>query len=286
MAAHFIVNGRVQCPVDEAERQYNLQAAFPDYPQVRQGWIAKSEQLKAQRQPLLDLAYGSQPLQTLDLYKAANPGRPLLVFIHGGYWQGGDKADVSFMARPFLEADINVALLNYSLAPHSPIEDMMAEMRQAFGWLAARAAEFGFDAKAISVMGHSAGGHLATTTASYAARPESGLPVFRQVISISGVHDLPPLLPSSVNKALGLDQARAEALSPLTHPAPEGSVVYTLVGQNETLQFHAQSLALRQAWPQVKAHYEVADTDHFTILDVLADSASEHSRRMVEAVLA
>src|SRR5690625_5157856 len=281
-----IVNGRVVCPADQAEGQYNLRAAFPHYPQQREGWLEKGKPLKQEFSPILDLAYGDQPLQTLDLYKSSEANKPLFIFVHGGYWQGGDKADVSFLARPFIEAGINVALPNYSLAPDARIEEMVAEMRAMLAWLQNRASEYHYNADAISLMGHSAGGHLVSTLAADAAQGLDGLNPVRQVFSVSGVHDLPPLLPSSVNNALGLDQERAEALSPVTMPAPEATEVYTIVGDLETEQCHAQSLLLHEAWPMVKAHYEVEASDHFTILDVLADPKSSHAQRLVAAIQA
>src|SRR5690606_15847013 len=134
----------------------------------------------------------------------------------------------------------------------------------------------------IAIMGHSAGGHLAAAIAAQAG--QGGLPGIRHVFAVSGVFDLPPLLPSSINNALQLDLTRAESLSPITLPAPAHTQVRTLVGGNETRQFHLQSQALGQVWPVV-AHYSVPDTDHFTILNVLADSTSQLTRDLVAALL-
>jgi len=274
---------RVNCPTEESEAQYNLRVAFPSYPQTRETWIAASRELERKAKPTLDLAYGDEPLQKLDYY-AAQPNGPLLVFVHGGYWQGGDKADVGFIAGPYIEAGINVAVVNYSLAPQARIEQMVAEVRQSLVWLASQAAQQGFDAGRISLMGHSAGGHLVAMMVARTDRAApAGMPAIANVFPISGVFDLPPLLPSSINTALGLDQPRAEALSPLAWPGPQDTYIHTFVGAGETDQFHRQSETLGKAWT-VARHDSVPDTDHFTVLNVLADASSEYVRAIIAAI--
>lgn len=274
---------RVQCPAEDSEAQYNLRVAFPSYPQTRETWIAASRELERKAKPTLDLAYGSEPLQKLDYYAAAQNG-PLLVFVHGGYWQGGDKADVGFIAKPYIEAGINVAVVNYSLAPQAKIEDMVAEVRNSLVWLASQAVQLGFDAGRVSLMGHSAGGHLVSMMVARTNSPvPAGMPSIASVFPISGVFDLPPLLPSSINTALGLDQHRAEALSPLAWPGPQGTYVHTFVGAGETDQFHRQAEALGKGWT-VARHDSVPGTDHFTVLNVLGDPSSEYARAIVAAI--
>jgi len=274
---------RVHCPTEESEAQYNLRVAFPSYPQTRETWIAASRELERKAKPTLDLAYGDEPLQKLDYY-AAQPNGPLLVFVHGGYWQGGDKADVGFVSRPYVQAGIDVAVINYSLAPAATIEAMVAEVRQSLTWLADNAAGLGFDPRRISLMGHSAGGHLVSMMVAGTPDNAAGMPAIDYVFPISGVFDLAPLRASSVNDALGLDEARAEALSPVAWPGPAQARVHTFVGANETQQFHFQSEALGQAWSVAK-HDSVPGTHHFTVLDVMGDPASAYARAVIDAIL-
>jgi len=274
---------RVQCPVEESERQYNLREAFPTYPQTRETWVKASQELVAKVSPQIDLAYGDGPLQKLDYFNAQS-GAPLLVFVHGGYWQGGDKADVNFMAGPYIAAGINVAVINYSLAPEARIEQMVAEVQRSLVWLNSQAGNLGFDPARVSLMGHSAGGHLiAMMVARTNERAPEGMPAIVNLFPISGVFDLPPLLPSSINNALALDQVRAEALSPLAWPGPDNTYIHTFVGAGETEQFHVQSETLGQAW-KVARHDSVPDTDHFTILNVLADGSSEYAKSVIAAI--
>jgi len=279
-----VMLGRVQCPPQDSEAGYNLRVAFPDFPQVLQGWQSASRELLLKQRPAVDIAYGDQALQNLDFYRAPANNTPLLVFVHGGYWQGGDKADVGFIAAPYIQAGISVAVINYSLAPAARIEDMVVEVRNALRWLRDNAEHLSVNPRRISLMGHSAGGHLVTMMAA-SDEANDDLPVFEHVFGISGVYDVPPLVPSSINNALGLDAARAEALSPIAKAAPKTTRVHTFVGENETEQFHLQAAALAQSWGQaVVAHYSVPDTHHFTVLDLLGDPASIYSQTVVKAI--
>lgn len=283
MTSSVSSGARVQCPVEQSEDQYNLRQAFPDYPQVSEQWKAASLALRQAVQPQVDLAYGSEPLQKLDYFSSGEADAPLLVFVHGGYWQGGDKADVSFVGAPYLKAGINVASINYSLAPAARIEDMVIEVRRAIIWLAEQAQTLGFDVNRISLMGHSAGGHLVSSMVAQ-GMVEDGLPPIQNVFAVSGVFDLPPLVPSSINNALELDSDRAEALSPITRKGPEATRVYTIIGGDETRQFHEQSEALARVWNVVE-HINVPNTHHFTVMNVLGDPDSPFSQRVVQAIL-
>lgn len=275
--------GKVHCPVEISEKQYNLRAAFPDYPKVREGWVSATQALK-QCADWQTHAYGTEPLQNLDFYSTGDAKAPLLVFVHGGYWQGGDKDDVGFIATPYLRAGIAVAVINYSLAPQARVETMVQEVHAALRWLVNQASTLGFDANRVSLMGHSAGGHLVSMmVAGTGADGKSQAPAIANVFPISGVFDIEPLLPSSVNQALGLDVERAAQLSPVSWPGPQQVYLHTFVGADETEQFHEQSAALARVW-QVAAHDSVPATHHFTVLDELADPDSVYSQAVVSRI--
>ena len=151
---------RMTQPVLDA--QYNIRAQIPDFAELGESWKVRSEAVRAALggNAHIDLAYGDAPLQKLDLFLCGQAGRPLVVFIHGGYWRAQDKSEFSYVAEPFVADGINLAVINYRLAPHATMDDIVADVRDALAWLYRNAVTYGFDANRIAVTGSSAGGHL------------------------------------------------------------------------------------------------------------------------------
>lgn len=114
---------------------------------------------------LRDLAYveGGHTRQKLDLYIPPKPAGPLLVWIHGGGWRGGDKKNPPALAA--LEQGVTVASIEYRLSQHALFPAQIEDCKAAIRWLRAHAAEYGYDPKKIAVWGASAGGHLAALLA-------------------------------------------------------------------------------------------------------------------------
>ena len=138
------------------------------------------------------------------------------MFIHGGYWRALDKADFAFVAPPFVAQGIAVAVVNYDLCPDVSIATIVDECRRAVAWLAREGRAHGAGADRIVVGGHSAGGHLAAMMLAtdwrcgrLRARPVAA------GVSLSGVHDLAPLVQFSFNADFRLDDAEAARLSPV-----------------------------------------------------------------------
>jgi len=144
-----------------------------------------------------DFAYGADDKQKLDVYTSpsAVAGKPILIFVHGGAFVGGDKGGA---ASPFYDNVLIWAAkngmvgvnINYRLAPAAPYPAGIEDLGAAIKWVEANAAKYGGDPKKIFIWGHSAG---ASHVADYVAHPElwgrasSGL---AGAISTSAVYDL------------------------------------------------------------------------------------------------
>ena len=149
----------------ELDAAYNNRAVEPRLESIKQDWDRRSKELYARARVTRDLAYGSQPRQRLDYFHAGSKGRPTLAFIHGGYWQWNEKEPHAFVAEGPLARDLNVALIEYTLAPAASMEGIVAEIRAALGWLAARLQTELGAGPGLVVSGHSAGGHLTAMSA-------------------------------------------------------------------------------------------------------------------------
>jgi arylformamidase len=111
----------------------------------------------------LNIPYGENELQKLDVYAPAGAkNAPIVLFVHGGEWTRGDKANVSFKPKFFNEQKIVFASTNYRLAPAATHPAHVSDVAAAIGWLHKHAGEFGGDPQKIFLMGHSAGCHLVT----------------------------------------------------------------------------------------------------------------------------
>ena len=259
----------------DCEANYNLRARHPDALTLMAGWQRHAAQARETLAYCADERFGETAHESIDVFPAARHAAPTVLFIHGGYWQAGDKHDVSFVAPLLVQRGIAVAINNYALAPDASLDTMVAQTRNALHWLHRHAARFGIDANRLYVMGHSAGGHLAAmmlTTHGVANSVANGVaaPV-RAAIALSGVFDLVPLVNTSINRALGLDEASAQRLSPARLVRHSDSPIHTLVGDGETRGFHEQRTLLSRQWPGVHHLAPVAGRHHYDILDLFRE---------------
>ncbi len=138
---------------DELNRQYRLARLVPDLDAVLAGYARASAAARARFPVRTDLRYGPEGPQTLDLFPGSRPGAPLLVFVHGGFWQESGKEAAAFPAPGLLAGGVAFAALGYGLAPRYRLEEMVATTARAVRWLAAHAAGLGVDPARIHLAG-------------------------------------------------------------------------------------------------------------------------------------
>ena len=148
-----------------------------------------------------DIPYGSLPGERLDLLKPSEPDAPVLLFIHGGYWQSLDKDDYAFALEPLVSAGALVASVNYTLCPEITLDGLVDQVRAACAWTWRHARDHGGDSSRLHVTGHSAGGHLTAMLAATdwpAFHDDLPRDMIRSAVPVSGLFDLEPLRSSSV----------------------------------------------------------------------------------------
>jgi arylformamidase len=227
------------------DADYNLRAAVAEHQSYFDRYDADSQAFRQRCPGRLDLAYGDSPRQVVDLFLPAPVRPPLLVFIHGGYWQRFDPKAFSFVAAQPLAAGAAVALIGYDLAPAVDLDAIVGQIRRGLAWLYRQGDGLGYDPGRMFVAGHSAGGHLAAMALAHDWAAD-GLPrdLIKGICAISGVFDLEPIRRCYLNEVLGLDVAQARRNSPLhLPPGPASCPVTVAVGATETAAFHAQSRA-------------------------------------------
>jgi acetyl esterase/lipase len=228
-------------------------------------WTARTAALAAKVGAQRDLRYGDGARHRIDFLPCGKAGRPTLFFIHGGYWQMSDKENYGVVAEGPLAHGVNVALVEYTLAPAIRMDAIVAEVKAALAWLRGRLGSLGAAADRLCVAGHSAGGHLTAMVA--------GEPGVSGAMPISGLFDLEPIRLSYINDKVGLDPAEAERNSPLRHIARTTPPQIVAVGGAELPELQRQSAEYYAALTArgLKAqHLVAAGHDHFSVLEELA----------------
>jgi arylformamidase len=273
----------------ERERQYSPSSCVAAIETFLDAYVARSRDAETRFRCQKNLLWGEQADETFDYFPAASAGAPLLVFIHGGYWQEHSKDESLFAAPDCLANGIAFAAIDYTLAPRATLGAIVQQCRRAIASLHRQAATLGFDARRIYVAGSSAGAHLAAMLLVAGSRAGYGLAddVVAGSVLLSGIYDIEPLTGTYIDAALHLTAEDAATLSPLRLKL--GRAVKTIVawGENETDEFKRQSRAfaaalVRSGFP-VSA-FEVAGANHFDIVFGLADRDSVLGKATIEMI--
>ncbi|MDB5591463.1 alpha/beta hydrolase [Enterovirga sp.] len=260
----------------DAEKAYNPRVTVPNVAEILAEWATRAAATRA-RLPLRTVSYGDHPREAVHLFRAPTP-RGLVVFIHGGYWRALAKEDFSWLAESFQAEGLSVALIGYPLCPEVSLPRLREGVRTAFATLYGELLPA--ERERILVTGHSAGGYLAAFLLATNWR-SLGLPEapISGVLPISGVFALAPLLQTSINEAVRLDPASADALS--LHQRRWGSraALAFAVGGDETAAFQDQSRAMAENWADLSPTLlTVPGRHHFDVVDELARPESELHR--------
>jgi hypothetical protein len=222
---------------------YNNLAAVTSSAKLLADWAARSASFREKHRGHLGLAYGERPR---DLAEGA--------VSHG----------------------LNVAVVEYTLAPEARMDRIVGEVRHAISWLHEHLGDYGADSGRIYVAGHSAGGHLTAMT--------MPLGEVRGGIAISGVYDLEPVRLNYLNEKLGLDEAEAQRNSPMLNFPPMAGPLIVTYGTAELPELCRQSIDYAQTWVGRGLPgrlLPIGWADHFTILETLAQPDGE----LMEALL-
>jgi arylformamidase len=261
------------------EVEYNNRARVPENPVLMAGWARGAAAYRELRKPSM-ISYGPGARNSIDFFAGDGQG-PIVVFIHGGYWQALDGSSFSHCARGLNAHGIDVAVPSYDLCPQVGVDTIISQMRAATRELARLG-------RPLVISGHSAGGHLAACMlATEWTSLDASLPkqLVIAVYSISGLFDLVPLVGTSVNKALQLDPASAKAVSPLFWRPPSHGSLDAVVGGNESAEYHRQSRVMAEGWGAAglpTRYSTLAGANHFTAIAPLADPDSAMVLRLKE----
>ena len=218
---------------------FRIRSHVSDFDAIVADILARGAETRERLPMIGDIAYGSGPSETLDLFfpeKRHEPA-PVHIFIHGGYWRMFSKRDYSLVAETVTKAGAIAVIVDYALMPAVRMETIVDQMRRARRWVAENIAAHGGDPGRLTISGHSAGGHLSTFLFNEDETP-SGIDA---ALLLGGLYDLAPLQSSFLKEEIEITDAEVARFTPLTHRHDPATKVSILVGADETPPFHAQA---------------------------------------------
>ncbi len=250
--------------------QYNNRELVPDFQVYFDLYDTLNKEAAVNYKCIADIPYGEGPRQKLDFFPAKDPGRPTMIFIHGGYWQMMDRPDFRFIARAFVPHRINLIMIGYPIAPIVNMDTIIESIRQALTWIHHHMTDFGVDIEQLYLCGHSAGGHLASMMVTTKYAPENIK--LKGICALSGLYDLRPIQLSHVNGPLHMDVDMAIRCSPIQYD-PLPCPIILAVGSDESDEYHAQCHDLATRWSGLSSviSMNLTGVNHFSILLELLD---------------
>jgi len=269
-----------QAELDEA---LNARGTAPDFDAVLRRYDEDSARVRARFKGRLGVAFGPSSEETLDIFPAARTNAPVQLFIHGGYWRLLSRTENSFAAEALVPAGATVVVINYALAPHVSLDEIVRQCRASIAWTWKNARSFGADPDRLFISGHSAGGHLVGMMLATDWERDFGVPadVVKGATAVSGLYDMRPIQKSFVNEWLKLDEAGAVRNSPLLNLPTRGCPLIISYGERDTGEFRRQSDEYLAAW-RAKGHQgryvDMPGFHHFDVMNEIANPKSALAR--------
>lgn len=287
----IVYKGMTENQLTEA---YSIYKAIPNLDDLLQKYRERAQTVQARLNPILNVTYGSEIIQKLDIYTPKSAKKmPVLISVHGGGWTIGSKTPWAIPAEILMSNGISSVSIDYGLAPQYRMNEIISHVRHAVAWVYKNIAQYGGDPNRLYIYGISAGAHLASTTLMPNWHKEFALPedVIKGLVAMSGIYDLCPIVHApqiKLQKALQMTLEESFRDSPLYH-LPKHSIPSIIAyGEKEPLipfRLEAQHYAhqLQKAGCPVSL-IEVPDANHFDMINELANPDGKAFKELMKMI--
>lgn len=236
-----------------------------------------------------DLFYGDLERQRLDLYTPKELTQDtLVVFVHGGTWDSGDKADYVFVADSLLQRGFRTALVNYRLVPDITFPSYAEDIALALHWLSENEVAL----NDVVLMGHSAGAHIAALVAfdeSYLAFHGLNAQELAGFVGLAGPYDFLPPAPDALRTraALGPEENWA-ATQPINFVEGDEPPALLLTGLADTTVDPGNSRRFAERITELGGSAELVTyegLDHIAIVGALARVGRVLERNVLDQIV-
>jgi arylformamidase len=261
----------------ELDDAYDQAVYAPNRDQLTKRRLANSAAALKRLGAPLRFAYGSTPIEGLDVYRCNTPNTPIAIFVHGGAWRSGAASEFTYLAEPFMHAGAHFAVLDFTNVDDAggSLFPMVEQVRRAVGWIFRNAEKFGGDRNRLQLISHSSGSHLAGCVVTH-DWAKDGLPrdILKGATLSSGMYDLKPVRLSKRSKYVAFTDAMEADLSAMRHLDKLNTPLVLTYGTYETPEFQRQTRDFAAA---VKAAGKPVELlvgegyNHFEMLETLAN---------------
>ena len=257
------------------DRAYDQPSWAPNMQEVLQRRAAASDAVRARLGAPRTLAYGPTAIEHLDLYPTSRANAPVMVFLHGGAWRGGDARSQAYAAATFVQAGVHWVVPDFATVMDVGLDGMVAQVRRAVAWVARHAASFGGDPARVYVGGHSSGAHLAANVLVTDWVKDFGLPadVVKGGLCVSGMYDLQAVRLSARSSYVKFDDRIEHELSPQRHLARLSAPVVVAYAERDSPEFQRQAREFAEALARLGRLRRLVvgpGLNHFEIPETLA----------------